>query len=54
LKNLVCDIAPVTISIKNYVVTEVTANMAGYKATDECLNRVESFFSARAFVVPAQ
>ncbi|KAA6394349.1 MAG: hypothetical protein EZS28_010121, partial [Streblomastix strix] len=54
LKNLVCDIAPVTVSIKNYVVTEVTANMAGYKATDEYLNRVRSFFSTRAFVVAAQ
>ncbi|KAA6401326.1 MAG: hypothetical protein EZS28_003150 [Streblomastix strix] len=27
LKNLVCDIKPVTMSIKNYVITEVTANM---------------------------
>ncbi|KAA6387392.1 MAG: hypothetical protein EZS28_017081 [Streblomastix strix] len=54
LKNLVCDIAPVTVSIKNYVVTEVTANMAGYKATDACLARVRDFFSTRAFVVPAQ
>ncbi|KAA6364706.1 MAG: hypothetical protein EZS28_039767, partial [Streblomastix strix] len=40
LKNLICDIKPVTISIKNYVITDVTANMAGYKATDACLNRV--------------
>ncbi|KAA6394293.1 MAG: hypothetical protein EZS28_010179 [Streblomastix strix] len=54
LKNLVCDIAPVTVSIKNYVVTEVTANMAGYKATDACLATVRDFFSTRAFVVPAQ
>ncbi|KAA6397366.1 MAG: hypothetical protein EZS28_007111 [Streblomastix strix] len=54
LKNLVCDIAPVTVSIKNYVVTEVTANMAGYKATEACLARVRDFFSTRAFVVPAQ
>ncbi|KAA6373115.1 MAG: hypothetical protein EZS28_031357 [Streblomastix strix] len=54
LKNLVCDIAPVRVSIKNYVVTEVTANMAGYKATDACLARVRDFFTTRAFVVPAQ
>ncbi|KAA6355417.1 MAG: hypothetical protein EZS28_049056, partial [Streblomastix strix] len=54
LKNLICDIKPVTISIKNYVITEVTANMAGYKATDACLNRVRQFYSQRPFVVPAQ
>ncbi|KAA6399559.1 MAG: hypothetical protein EZS28_004913 [Streblomastix strix] len=38
LKNLVYDIKPVTISIKNYVITEATANMVHYKATDACLN----------------
>ncbi|KAA6397140.1 MAG: hypothetical protein EZS28_007335 [Streblomastix strix] len=54
LKNLVCNIKPVTISIKNYVITEVTANMAGYKATDACINRVRQFHSQRPFVVPAQ
>ncbi|KAA6359585.1 MAG: hypothetical protein EZS28_044888 [Streblomastix strix] len=54
LKNLICDIKPVTISIKNYVITEVTANIAGYKATDACLNRVRQFYSQRPFVVPAQ
>ncbi|KAA6398976.1 MAG: hypothetical protein EZS28_005499 [Streblomastix strix] len=54
LKNFVCDIAPVTVSIKNYVVTEVTANMAGYKATDACLAKVREFFSTISFVVPAQ
>ncbi|KAA6393470.1 MAG: hypothetical protein EZS28_011005 [Streblomastix strix] len=53
LKNLVCDIAPVIISKMNYVIAEVTANMAGYKATDECLNRVRAFYSIRPFVVPA-
>ncbi|KAA6389487.1 MAG: hypothetical protein EZS28_014984 [Streblomastix strix] len=37
LKNLVCNIAPVTVSIKNYVVTEITTHMAGYKATNACL-----------------
>ncbi|KAA6383519.1 MAG: hypothetical protein EZS28_020953 [Streblomastix strix] len=54
LKNRVCDIASVTVSIKNYVVTKVTANMAGYKATNACLARVRDFISTRAFVVPAQ
>ncbi|KAA6404075.1 MAG: hypothetical protein EZS28_000406 [Streblomastix strix] len=54
LKNLVCDIKPVTLSIKNYVITEVTANMAGYKATDACLNQVRQFYSQRPFVVPVQ
>ncbi|KAA6382885.1 MAG: hypothetical protein EZS28_021589 [Streblomastix strix] len=54
LKNLVCNIKPVTIRIKNYVITEVTANMAGYKATDACLNRVRQFYSQHPFVVPAQ
>ncbi|KAA6370415.1 MAG: hypothetical protein EZS28_034058 [Streblomastix strix] len=34
LKNLMCSITPVTLSIKNYVVTEMTANMSGSKATD--------------------
>ncbi|KAA6388804.1 MAG: hypothetical protein EZS28_015670 [Streblomastix strix] len=54
LKNLVCDIKPVTISIKNYIITEITANMAGYKATDACLNRVRYFYSQCPFVVPAK
>ncbi|KAA6373800.1 MAG: hypothetical protein EZS28_030673 [Streblomastix strix] len=54
LKNLVCGIKPVTLSIKNYIIAEVTANMAGYKATDACLNRVRQFYSQRQFVVPAQ
>ncbi|KAA6402943.1 MAG: hypothetical protein EZS28_001536 [Streblomastix strix] len=53
-KNLICDINPVIISIKNYVITEVTANIAGYKANDTCLARVRDFFTTRAFVVPAQ
>ncbi|KAA6389249.1 MAG: hypothetical protein EZS28_015222 [Streblomastix strix] len=34
LRNLVCDIKLVTMSIKNYVITEVAAKMAGYKAID--------------------
>ncbi|KAA6384901.1 MAG: hypothetical protein EZS28_019570 [Streblomastix strix] len=54
LKNLICDFKPVTISLKNYVITEVTANIAGYKATDACLNRVRQFYGQRPFVVPAQ
>ncbi|KAA6397278.1 MAG: hypothetical protein EZS28_007196 [Streblomastix strix] len=54
LKNLVCDIKPVTISIKNYVIAEVTANMACYIATDARYNRVGQFYSQRPFVVPAQ
>ncbi|KAA6393379.1 MAG: hypothetical protein EZS28_011092, partial [Streblomastix strix] len=54
LKNLICDIKPVIMSIKNYVITEVTANMAGYKATDVCLNRIRQFYSQRPFVVPTQ
>ncbi|KAA6364383.1 MAG: hypothetical protein EZS28_040090, partial [Streblomastix strix] len=54
LKNLICDIKPVTISIKNYVITEVTANITNYKTTDACLNRVRQFYSQRPFVVPAQ
>ncbi|KAA6394817.1 MAG: hypothetical protein EZS28_009660 [Streblomastix strix] len=54
LKNLICRIKPLTISTKNYDITDVTANMAGYKATDACLNRVRQFYSQRLFVVPAQ
>ncbi|KAA6398107.1 MAG: hypothetical protein EZS28_006369 [Streblomastix strix] len=53
-KNLVCGIKLATMSIKNYVITEVTANIAGYKATDACLNRVRQFYSQRPFAVPAQ
>ncbi|KAA6382474.1 MAG: hypothetical protein EZS28_021998 [Streblomastix strix] len=54
LKNLMCSITPVILSIKNYVVTEVTANMSGYKATDSCLQRVREFYANRPFVVPSQ
>ncbi|KAA6393332.1 MAG: hypothetical protein EZS28_011143 [Streblomastix strix] len=54
LKNLVCDIKPATISIKNYVITEITANMADYKVIDACLNRVRQFYSQQPFAVPAQ
>ncbi|KAA6403791.1 MAG: hypothetical protein EZS28_000684 [Streblomastix strix] len=54
LKNLMCSISPVTLSIKNYVVTEVTANMSGYKATDDCLQRVREIYANRPFVVSSQ
>ncbi|KAA6390606.1 MAG: hypothetical protein EZS28_013868 [Streblomastix strix] len=43
-----------TLSIKNYAVTGVTANMSGYKATDDYLQRVREFFANRRFVVSAQ
>ncbi|KAA6401375.1 MAG: hypothetical protein EZS28_003098 [Streblomastix strix] len=54
LKNLICSISPVTLSIINYVVTEVTANMRGYKATDDCFQRVRDFYANKPFVVSAQ
>ncbi|KAA6375745.1 MAG: hypothetical protein EZS28_028727 [Streblomastix strix] len=54
LKNLICDIKPVTVSVRNYVITAVTANMCGYKASDACLNNVYQFYSSHPFVVPAQ
>ncbi|KAA6375591.1 MAG: hypothetical protein EZS28_028883 [Streblomastix strix] len=54
LKNLVCDIKPVTLSVRNYIFTAAVANMCGYKASEECLNRVRQFYSTRPFVVPAQ
>ncbi|KAA6370081.1 MAG: hypothetical protein EZS28_034393 [Streblomastix strix] len=54
LKNLMSSITPVTLSIKNYVVTEVTANLSGYKATDDCPQRVREFYANRPFVVPSQ
>ncbi|KAA6404391.1 MAG: hypothetical protein EZS28_000078 [Streblomastix strix] len=54
LKNLICSISPLTLLIKNFVVTEVTANMSGYKAIDDCLQGVRDFFENRPFVVPAQ
>ncbi|KAA6386150.1 MAG: hypothetical protein EZS28_018322 [Streblomastix strix] len=54
LNNLTCSISLVTLSIKNYVVTEATANMSGYKATDDCLQRIREFYANRPFVVPSQ
>ncbi|KAA6391404.1 MAG: hypothetical protein EZS28_013065 [Streblomastix strix] len=32
----------------------MTANMSGYKATDDCLQRVREFYANRPFVIPAQ
>ncbi|KAA6372359.1 MAG: hypothetical protein EZS28_032114 [Streblomastix strix] len=37
LKKLVCDTVAITVSIKNNVTTEVTANIARYKVADACL-----------------
>ncbi|KAA6395205.1 MAG: hypothetical protein EZS28_009267 [Streblomastix strix] len=54
LKNLVCDVEPVTVSVRNYIITAVTANMSGYKATDICFNHVRQFYSTHPFVVLAQ
>ncbi|KAA6356141.1 MAG: hypothetical protein EZS28_048332, partial [Streblomastix strix] len=54
LKDLVCDIKPVTVSVRNCIIEAVTANMCGYKASESCLNRVRQFYSNRPFVVPAQ
>ncbi|KAA6391043.1 MAG: hypothetical protein EZS28_013431 [Streblomastix strix] len=54
LKSLVCDFKPVTMFIKNYDIIEVTAIMAGYKATDACVNQVRKFYCQRPFVVDAQ
>ncbi|KAA6379662.1 MAG: hypothetical protein EZS28_024810 [Streblomastix strix] len=54
LKNLMCSISPVTLSIKNYVVTEVTTNMSGYRTIDDSLQRVDEFYANRLFVVLSQ
>ncbi|KAA6398636.1 MAG: hypothetical protein EZS28_005838 [Streblomastix strix] len=54
LKNLKCNIAQVTLTIKSYVIIEITANMSVYKATDDCSQRVREFFANREFVVTAQ
>ncbi|KAA6402579.1 MAG: hypothetical protein EZS28_001889 [Streblomastix strix] len=54
LKNLVCEIKPVTISIRNYILTAAVANMCRYKVSLQCLNRVRQFYSSHPFVVPAQ
>ncbi|KAA6402025.1 MAG: hypothetical protein EZS28_002455 [Streblomastix strix] len=54
LKNLVCDIKPVTVSVRNYIIEAVTANMCGYKASETFLNRVCQIYQSRPFVVPVQ
>ncbi|KAA6402673.1 MAG: hypothetical protein EZS28_001803 [Streblomastix strix] len=54
LKNLVCDIKRVTISVRNYIIIAAVANMCGYKASEICLNRVQQSNQSRTFVVPAQ
>ncbi|KAA6400523.1 MAG: hypothetical protein EZS28_003945 [Streblomastix strix] len=54
LKNLVCAIKPVTVSVRSYVIEAITANMCGYKASETCLNRVHQFYQNHPFVVPAQ
>ncbi|KAA6384982.1 MAG: hypothetical protein EZS28_019494 [Streblomastix strix] len=54
LKNIVCDIKPVTVSVRNYIIEAVTANICGYKASESCLYRVRQFYQSRPYVVPAQ
>ncbi|KAA6366153.1 MAG: hypothetical protein EZS28_038320 [Streblomastix strix] len=54
LKNLMCSISPVTLSIKSYVITEAAANISGQKATDDCLQRIRDFYGNRPFVVSSQ
>ncbi|KAA6377662.1 MAG: hypothetical protein EZS28_026810 [Streblomastix strix] len=54
LKNLVCDIKTVTVSVRNYIIEAVTANMCVYKASESCFNRVRQFYLNRPFVVPVQ
>ncbi|KAA6392435.1 MAG: hypothetical protein EZS28_012037 [Streblomastix strix] len=51
LKSLMRSITPVTLSIKNYVITEVTANMSGYKAINECFQRIREFYANRPYVI---
>ncbi|KAA6395892.1 MAG: hypothetical protein EZS28_008580 [Streblomastix strix] len=54
LKNFVCDIKPVTVFVRNYIIEAVTANICGYKASETYLNRVRQFYQSRPFVIPAQ
>ncbi|KAA6391366.1 MAG: hypothetical protein EZS28_013106 [Streblomastix strix] len=54
LKNLICNISLVTLSIKSNVITEVTANMNGYKAADNRLQRIRELFANRPYVVTIQ
>ncbi|KAA6383526.1 MAG: hypothetical protein EZS28_020947 [Streblomastix strix] len=54
LKNFVCDIKPVTVFVRNYIIEAVTANICGYKASETCFNRVRQFYQSRPFIIPAQ
>ncbi|KAA6398928.1 MAG: hypothetical protein EZS28_005548 [Streblomastix strix] len=45
LKNLICDVNPVTVSVRNYIIEAVTANMCGYKASESCLNRLIEYWA---------
>ncbi|KAA6394967.1 MAG: hypothetical protein EZS28_009507 [Streblomastix strix] len=54
LKNLICDIKPVTVSVRNYIIETVIVNICGFKASETKLSRVCQFFQSRTFVVPAQ
>ncbi|KAA6390800.1 MAG: hypothetical protein EZS28_013675 [Streblomastix strix] len=54
LKNLNCDFKPVTISIRNYVIESVIANLCGQKASDTCPNCIRQFYQNCPYVVPAQ
>ncbi|KAA6395386.1 MAG: hypothetical protein EZS28_009088 [Streblomastix strix] len=54
LKNLMGSINPVTLSKKNYVVTDVATNINAYKSTDDCLQRVRDFHQNRQYVVHSQ
>ncbi|KAA6375922.1 MAG: hypothetical protein EZS28_028551, partial [Streblomastix strix] len=54
LKKFVYDVKSVTISVRNYIITAVLANISGYKASEGCHNHVLKFYSGRSFVVPAQ
>ncbi|KAA6361216.1 MAG: hypothetical protein EZS28_043257, partial [Streblomastix strix] len=54
LKNLMCSISPVTLSIMNYAVTEVTVNISEYNVIDDCLQNVREFYANWLFVAPSQ
>ncbi|KAA6403302.1 MAG: hypothetical protein EZS28_001174 [Streblomastix strix] len=54
LNNLVCDIKPVTVSVRNYIKETITTNICGYRASETCPNCVRQFYQNSPFVVPAQ
>ncbi|KAA6394226.1 MAG: hypothetical protein EZS28_010242 [Streblomastix strix] len=54
LKNLVCDIKPVTVSVRNYIISAVTANMSSYEPQNTFPNSVCQFYQNHLFVIPAQ